>query len=157
MKTNKQNTQITQRPRAVYYLRTARACDSDSQAAINAQRAACERKARELEVAIVDEYVDIGTGNEIEDRPALRAMLARLKSDPSISFVLAYDYARLARNVDVYRKIIRALDAAGVDLVIIQEPGGPHVHKFMQTLTVAMADLAAQHRRETGRVRKVTP
>jgi DNA invertase Pin-like site-specific DNA recombinase len=151
---NTKDTHSRTPQRAVCYLRVASALDRDSTTAIKAQRATCESKAREIKATIVDEYADVGTGSTIKDRPALQTMLTRLESEPRISCVIVYDHARLARNIEAYREIIQALKKAGVELAIAKEPG-PHYHRFMQTLTTAMAELDAQNRRAVRRAKKV--
>jgi site-specific DNA recombinase len=66
---------------------------------IPAQREACERKARELGAAIVDEYVEPGrTATSIEKRPVFQEMVARIKADQDADYVIVYHFNRIFRN-----------------------------------------------------------
>jgi len=156
--TNQENVKEargSQPRRAVCYIRVARTHEG-STAAVERQREACERKARELGVTDTDIYVDTGAGSRIGRQPALRAMLDRLESDAHISCVITYDHARLSRNSEEYRQIIRALDAVGVRLVTVDGSGGPGYQKFMRTITEVMADLTVQHQRSARRAEEVS-
>ncbi len=64
-----------------------------------AQREACERKVRELGATVVDEYVEPGrTATSIEKRPVFQEMLARIKADQDVDFVIVYHFNRIFRN-----------------------------------------------------------
>src|SRR6266511_2741172 len=66
---------------------------------IPAQREAGERKARELNAVIVDEYVEPGrTATSIEKRPVFQEMVARVKADQDVDYVIVYHFNRIFRN-----------------------------------------------------------
>ena len=69
---------------AVIYLRVSstQQADKDFDAegfSIPGQREACTREAEKLGAEVVEEYVDRGESAKTANRPALRAMLDRLK------------------------------------------------------------------------------
>ena len=103
---------------------------------IQAQRDYCQRKAAELGVQLVDEYVDRGKSARTADRPALQAMLARIKDDTDIQYVLIHKLDRLARNRQDDVQINLVLAKNGVRLVSCTEniddsPSGKLVHGIM--------------------------
>ncbi|WIG58344.1 MAG: hypothetical protein OJF49_001090 [Ktedonobacterales bacterium] len=103
---------------------------------IQAQRDYCQRKAAELGVQLVDEYVDRGKSARTADRPALQAMLARIKEDTDIQYVLVHKLDRLARNREDDVQIGLLLAKNGVRLVSCTEniddsPSGRLVHGIM--------------------------
>lgn len=89
--------------RALLYLRVstprqASKGDSAEGYSIPAQRDACERKALELGAVVVDEYVDAGASARSADRPALQAMLDRLRERRDVDYVIVHKLDRLIRN-----------------------------------------------------------
>ena len=88
--------------RAVIYLRvsTAEQADTDYGTegfSLPAQREACRRKAQELGAAVVDEYMDRGESARSAKRPALQAMLQRLRLAHDIDYVIGHKLDPLAR------------------------------------------------------------
>jgi site-specific DNA recombinase len=66
---------------------------------IPAQREAGQRKARELGAVIVDEYIEPGrTATSIEKRPRFQEMLARIKAEQDVDYVIVYHFSRIFRN-----------------------------------------------------------
>src|SRR5690242_1984059 len=65
---------------------------------IQAQREYCQRKAAEMGVELVGEFVDRGKSARTADRPELQAMLARIKEDSEIQYVFVHKLDRLARS-----------------------------------------------------------
>ena len=70
--------------RAVIYLRVSTSAQADTDYgsegySIPAQREACRRTAESLDAQVVEEYVDRGESARSADRPALLAMLERIK------------------------------------------------------------------------------
>src|SRR5690242_10674315 len=103
---------------------------------IQAQRDYCQRKAADMGVQLVDEYIDRGKSARTAGRPALQAMLARIKEDTDIQFVFVHKLDRLARNRadDVHIGLLLAKN--GVRLVSCTEniddsPSGRLVHGIM--------------------------
>jgi site-specific DNA recombinase len=103
---------------------------------IQAQRDYCQRKAAELGVQLVDEYVDRGKSARNANRPALQAMLARVKEDLDIQYVFVHKLDRLARNRADDVEIELLLAKNGVQLVSCTEniddtPSGKLVRGIM--------------------------
>lgn len=130
--------------RAVLYLRvsTSRQATRDGQTegySIPAQRSACERLAKSLGAEVVDEYVDAGASARSADRPALQALLARLKSQRDVDYVLVHKVDRLARDRADDVAIALAIHQAGAKLVSASEqidetPSGQLLHGIMATI-----------------------
>jgi site-specific DNA recombinase len=106
---------------------------------IPAQREACRRKADSLGAEVVAEFVDRGESARSADRPRLKDMLAKLKADKDIDYVLVHKVDRLARNRDDDFSINLAIRAAGAQLVSATEnidatPSGKLLHGIMATI-----------------------
>src|ERR1700683_695186 len=106
---------------------------------IPAQREACRRKADSLDAEVVAEYIDRGESARSADRPRLKDMLAKLKADKDIDYVLVHKVDRLARNRDDDFSINLAIRAAGAQLVSATEnieatPSGKLLHGIMATI-----------------------
>src|SRR5438552_1414949 len=90
--------------RAVLYLRVSTLGQVNNDynpegISIPAQREACQRKAAELGAIIVGEYVEPGrTGKDIEHRPVYQEMLARLKAEQDVDYVIVYHFSRIFRS-----------------------------------------------------------
>ncbi|MGH9089846.1 MAG: recombinase family protein [Acidimicrobiales bacterium] len=92
------------RQRAVLYLRVSTKSqvktDYDPEGlSIPAQRRACEHKAQQLGVEIVDEYVEPGvSGTTMGKRVAFQAMLERIRERRDVDYVMVYKLSRMNRN-----------------------------------------------------------
>jgi site-specific DNA recombinase len=113
--------------RAVAYLRvsseqqTRTSYDAHGQS-IPAQRVACQRKADELGVTIIDEYIEPGkSATEMSKRPAFRQMLARIQQQGDVDYVIVYMMSRMARNRYDDALVGIALKKMGVTLVSATE------------------------------------
>lgn len=113
--------------RAVVYLRvsseqqTRTSYDAHGQS-IPAQRVACQRKADELGVTIIDEYIEPGkSATEMSKRPAFRQMLARIQAQGDVDYVIVYMMSRMARNRYDDALVGIALKKMGVTLVSATE------------------------------------
>ena len=90
--------------RAVLYLRVSTSSqvntDYDPEGiSIPAQRQACQRKAEQLGVEIVGTYIEPGkTATSIDKRPVFQEMLARIKADHDVDYVIVYHFSRIFRN-----------------------------------------------------------
>src|SRR6266545_4192399 len=85
---------------------------------IPAQREAGERKARELNAAIVDEYVEPGrTATSIEKRPVFQDMMARIKEQQDVNYIIVYHFNRIFRNSIDAAIVKRDLQRLGVRVV----------------------------------------
>src|SRR4249919_1608549 len=137
------NNQLENQKQAVIYLRvsSAQQADKDFDAegfSIPAQREACQREARRLGVEIADEYLDRGESAKTANRPALKAMLKRLKAG-DIDFVIVHKVDRLARNRADDVEIVMAIRKAGAQLVSVTEnidetPSGLLLHGIMSSI-----------------------
>jgi site-specific DNA recombinase len=66
---------------------------------IPAQREAGIRKAAELGAAVEGEYIEPGrTATSIEKRPVFQEMVARIKAQPDIDYIIVYHFSRIFRN-----------------------------------------------------------
>jgi site-specific DNA recombinase len=131
--------------RAVIYLRvsSAQQADKDFDAegfSIPAQRDACQREADKLDAEVVPdgEYIDRGESAKTAKRPALRAMLDRLKRG-DIDYVIVHKVDRLARNRADDVEIVMAIRQAGAQLVSVTEnidetPSGLLLHGIMSSI-----------------------
>jgi site-specific DNA recombinase len=100
-----------------------------------AQREACHTRARELETVIIEEFIDPGiTGKSIEHRTAFREMIAYLKANPNVRYVIVYALSRFARNRYDDAIMMATLEKMGVRLVsaternLDQTPAGRAMH-----------------------------
>ena len=130
--------------RAVIYLRvsTAKQANKDIDPegySIPAQREACYRKAESLGAEVADEYTDRGESARSADRPALLAMLERVRENRDIDYVIVHKVDRLARSREDDVSIGLALREAGAQLVSVSEnidetPSGKLLHGIMATI-----------------------
>src|SRR3954463_9386115 len=92
------------RKRAFSYLRVSSAgqvnTDYDPEGiSLPAQRAAIQRRAAELDAEIVAEFVEPGrSATTVDGRPVFQDMMARLKAESGIDYVIVYARSRLHRN-----------------------------------------------------------
>ena len=88
---------------------------------------------------MVKEFADRGESARSANRPELQKMLAYLKEDGGIDYVIVHKLDRLARNRADDVEINRAFEEAGVRLVstsenIDQTPGGMLLHGIMSSI-----------------------
>jgi site-specific DNA recombinase len=113
--------------KAVLYLRVSTPgqvhTDYDPEGiSIPAQRVACERKALQMGVEVIGEYVEPGkSATTIDKRPIFQQMLSRIKTEHDIDYVIVYNLSRLNRNRVDDAKVLVALRASGVTLISAQE------------------------------------
>lgn len=90
--------------RAVVYLRVSTPSqvntDYDPEGiSLPAQRKACYRKADQLGITIVDEYVEPGkSARDMTKRVAFQQMLDRIRTQRDVDYVIIYKLSRMARN-----------------------------------------------------------
>ena len=136
-------TQLTPK-RAVSYIRVstreqAQRGGSEEGFSLPAQREANKRKAQSMGALVVKEFADRGESARSANRPELQKMLAYLKEDGGIDYVIVHKLDRLARNRADDVEINRAFEEAGVRLVstsenIDQTPGGMLLHGIMSSI-----------------------
>jgi DNA invertase Pin-like site-specific DNA recombinase len=134
-------------PQAVLYLRVTRGTQEVQEKAIAAQRHACVRRANELGVTIVEEYTEHASGNVIDERPALGRLLDDLKNRDHVTFVIAYDHAGVAQNMQVYLQVLWAIEQAGAQLetASIDRAAGSNVSNDSALHTLMLAIGSRQH------------
>ena len=130
--------------RAVSYIRVstreqAQRGGSEEGFSLPAQREANKRKAQSMGALVVKEFADRGESARSANRPELQKMLAYLKEDGGIDYVIVHKLDRLARNRADDVEINRAFEGAGVRLVstsenIDQTPGGMLLHGIMSSI-----------------------
>lgn len=85
---------------------------------IPAQREAAQRKARELGAGVAGEYIEPGrTATSIEKRPVFQEMVARIKADKDVDYVIVYHFSRIFRNSIDAAITKRELGRCGVRVV----------------------------------------
>jgi site-specific DNA recombinase len=95
---------VNPQPTAVLYLRVSTPSqvktDYDPEGiSIPAQRQACMRKAEQLGVEVIDEYIEPGrTATSMDKRPAFQAMLERIRAQRDVNYVIVYKLSRMNRN-----------------------------------------------------------
>ncbi len=113
--------------RAFAYLRVSSAgqvnTDYDPEGiSLPAQRAAIQRRAAELGAEIVEEFVEPGRSATTTDgRPVFREMMARLKAETGIDYVIVYARSRLHRNSIDAAITKRDLRTAGAVLISVMD------------------------------------
>src|SRR5438046_3042315 len=91
----------TPQPTAVLYLRVSTPSqvntDYDPEGiSIPAQREACLRKAAQLGVQVMEEYIEPGkTATSMDKRPAFQAMLERIRTQRDVNYVIVYKLSRM--------------------------------------------------------------
>lgn len=131
--------------RAVSYLRVSSAkqvkTDYDPEGiSLPAQRESCGRKAQQLGLDLVDEYVEPGvSGREMTKRVAFNAMLERIRRDRDVTHVVVYKLSRMNRNRIDDAFVMAELKALGVTLIsatenIDETPEGQMLHGILATL-----------------------
>jgi len=114
-------------PRAVLYLRVSTPSqvntDYDPEGiSIPAQRGACERKAAQLGVEIIDTFVEPGrSATSMDKRPAFQAMLERIRTQRDVNFVIVYKLSRMNRNRLDDALVLMELKKHGVALISATE------------------------------------
>lgn len=89
---------------------------------IPAQREACRRKAEQLGLTIMDEYVEPGrSALEMSKRTAFQRMLTRIRDTDDIDHVIVYKLSRMARNRVDDALVMADLRQRGVSLISATE------------------------------------
>lgn len=110
--------------RAVVYLRVSSAGqvkrDYDPQGiSLPTQRDACHRKAEQLGLTIVDEYVEPGrSATEMSKRAAFQRMRVRVRGIGDVDHVIVYKLSRMARNRFDDAIVMADLRQRGVTLAV---------------------------------------
>ncbi|WP_370073072.1 recombinase family protein [Mycobacterium sp. Root135] len=87
-----------------------------------AQRVSCQRKASQLGLEIVDEYVEPGrSGTEMTKRIAFQEVLGRIRRTKDIDYLVVYELSRFARNRIDDAMVMADLRKRGVTLISATE------------------------------------
>lgn len=127
---------------AVLYLRVSTTgqveTDYDPEGiSIPAQRAACTRKAEQMGVTVVGEYVEPGrSATSMDRRPSFQQMMTELRSGAPTSYVIVYNLSRLNRNRVDDAQVLMTMRGLGVTFVSAQEnidetPAGQLMHGIL--------------------------
>lgn len=104
---------------AVLYIRVATNQQHDETAA-DRQREACQRIADKFGLTVVHEYFDTGVPARLDRQYGLRVLLDDLQQFSHAQFVVVWDYARLARDMDQLDAVTRRIRACGAEIVTIK-------------------------------------
>lgn len=116
-----------QSKRAVLYLRVSSQAQVDTDYdpegnSIPAQRTAGVKRAAELGAEVVGEYVEPGkSATSVDGRPQFREMMARIKHQGDVDYVIVYARSRMHRDTIDAAITKRDLRAAGVSLVSVMD------------------------------------
>ena len=132
----------TSLPRAVLYLRVsdpsqARTDYDPEGLSIPTQHKICKAKAKQLGIQIIDEYVELGrSGTNATNRPEFRKMMARIRQQKDVEYVIVYKLSRLNRNRYDDAVTMMELRTAHVALIsatenIDETPEGQLVHGML--------------------------
>lgn len=137
--------------RAVLYLRVSSPgqvhTDYDPEGiSLPAQRKACQRKAEQLGLTVVGEYVEAGvSGRGTEHRLEFQKMLARIKTEKDVDCVIVHKLSRLARNRIDEALVMDQFNRRNVRLVSATEPiDNTPEGQFMQGILSSMAQFRSQ-------------
>ncbi|MEU5428231.1 recombinase family protein [Streptomyces olivoreticuli] len=103
------------------------------------QRDACLRKAADLGAEVVDVYIDRGESAKTTDREDFQRMLARLRAQSDVDFVIVYRINRFARDSYDDATLDRELHSLGIELVsaiehIDRTPAGRLNHRMLAAM-----------------------
>lgn len=111
--------------KCLIYLRVSTTQQAVGGNSIPAQKEAClsfiERNNYQVNLE-TDLYVDGGITGRTEERQAFQTMMERLKKDPSIEAIVAYDISRIFRNVSEFLNFKRTLKKLGKKFYSVSEP-----------------------------------
>nr|WP_307333938.1 recombinase family protein [Microbacterium sp. SORGH_AS_1204] len=130
--------------RAVVYVRVSSKgqlnTDYDPEGiSIPAQRAACTRKADQLGLTVIGEYVEPGrSATEMTKRVAFQQMLERIRRERDVDYVIVHKLSRFARNRLDDAIVMADLKKRGVTLISATEqidntPEGQLMHGILAT------------------------
>ncbi len=104
--------------KAAIYARVSTAEQAEKGYSLDTQLEECRRRANELGVKTVEEFVDDGYSGEFIERPALDRLRGRLASK-EYSHIIVYDPDRLARNLAHQLIVTEEMEKAGAELVFV--------------------------------------
>lgn len=109
---------------AVLYLRT------DAMGSVDLQRSGCQRITELYGIAIIREYVDLDRPARFERQTKLQQLLDDLEERRDAAFVVIYDYARIARDMNQLNEVIRRIHGCGAEIATFT---GMHAaHRYIE-------------------------
>ncbi len=127
--------------RAVLYLRVSSRDQletdyDDDGLSIAAQRERGTQKATEYNASVVDDYIERAESAKTNDRPALNAMLKRIKEQRDVDYVIVWKVDRFARNRRDDANMLFEIELAGARLISVTEnidqtPAGRLMHGML--------------------------
>ncbi len=114
---------------------------------IPAQRQACILRAKDVNAALVEEFVEPGkSATSIEHRVEFQALLAYLRDHPNVKYVIVYALSRFARNRYDDAVLMVRLEKLGVTLLSATErnlddsPAGKAMHGMIAVFNQYQSD-----------------
>ncbi|WP_431607116.1 recombinase family protein [Protofrankia symbiont of Coriaria ruscifolia] len=137
--------------RAVIYLRVSTPSQVNTDynpegISIPAQREAGERKATELGAKVVNEFVEPGrTATNIDKRPVFQEMLAWVKAQKDVDYIIVYHFNRIFRNSIDAAITKRDLSKMGVRIVsTVLDMGESPESQMVETIIHAVDQYQSQ-------------
>lgn len=108
---------------AVIYCRVSTE-EQVEKSSLDIQRRECEAKARELGCEVLKVFRDEGASGIIQDRPAMNALMEYcIKHQAKVKYIIVKNVDRFARDNLVYQTLKRLLQALGIQLSFVNQPG----------------------------------
>jgi DNA invertase Pin-like site-specific DNA recombinase len=145
--------------RAVIYVRVSSRDQAEGGYSLEAQMGACRQFVTDHGWTLVGEYIDAGESAKTADRPQLKQMLADIKDDPTVSFLVVHKIDRFARSLEDHVRIRAELKKRGVGLVSATEgledsPSGRMVEGILASISAWYSENLGQETRK-GMLQKV--
>jgi site-specific DNA recombinase len=108
----------------------------DDGLSIAGQRARCAEEAAKYEAEVVDEYIERAETAKTNDRPELQRMLARIREQRDVDYVILWKVDRFARNRRDDANMLFEIESSGAHLVsatenIDETPAGRLMHGML--------------------------
>ena len=127
--------------RAILYLRVSSRGQletdfDDDGLSIAGQRARCTEEASKYDAEVVDEYIERAETAKTNDRPELQRMLARIREQRDVDYVILWKVDRFARNRRDDANMLFEIESSGAHLVsatenIDETPAGRLMHGML--------------------------
>lgn len=127
--------------RAILYLRVSSRGQmetdyDDDGLSIAAQRARCIEEATKYGAEVVDEYIERAESAKTDGRPELQKMLARIREERDVDYVILWKVDRFARNRRDDANMLFEIETAGAKLIsatenIDESPAGRLMHGML--------------------------
>jgi DNA invertase Pin-like site-specific DNA recombinase len=118
---------------------------------IPAQRVAVKKRAKELKSPYIRDFVEPGkSAKSIEQRPEFQDMIAYLRTNPNVKYVIVYALSRFARNRYDDAVMMVKLEKLGITLVSATEknlddtPAGKAMHGMIAVFNQYQSDASGE-------------